>query len=97
MAIVTSFCGLCLLLVIGKTLRVKIKVLQRLYIPSAVIGGILGLILIQLTGDTASIAWTRGWSELPGFLINIVFAGLGTVCCGNRVRGPISWIDFQHS
>ena len=76
MAIVTSFCGLCLLLVIGKTLRVKIKVLQRLYIPSAVIGGILGLILIQLTGDTASIAWTRGWSELPGFLINIVFAAL---------------------
>ncbi|NOR13280.1 MAG: hypothetical protein GQ545_08510, partial [Candidatus Aminicenantes bacterium] len=40
MTIVTSFCGLCLLLAIGMFLRVKIKFIQRLYLPSAVIGGI---------------------------------------------------------
>jgi ESS family glutamate:Na+ symporter len=75
MDIVTSFCGLCLLLVIGKIVRVKVKFFQRLYLPSAVIGGIIGLIIVQLTGDGLN-NWTAGWTSLPGFLINIVFATL---------------------
>lgn len=75
MTIVTSFCGLCLLLVIGKYARLKIKLLQKLYIPSSVIAGIIGLIIIQITGDSLS-EWTTGWSKLPGFLINLVFAAL---------------------
>jgi ESS family glutamate:Na+ symporter len=75
MTIVTSFCGLCLLLVIGKFLRVEIKFIQRLYLPSAVIGGIIGLILIQIFGSRLD-NWTAGWTSLPGFLINIVFASL---------------------
>ena len=75
MTIVTSFCGLCLLLVIGKFIRLKVKIFQKLYLPSAVIAGILGLIIVQLTGDKLS-AWTAGWSDLPGFLINIVFSAL---------------------
>jgi len=76
MTIVTSFCGLCLLLVAGKFLRVKIRLFQKLYLPSAVIGGILGLIIIQASGSSLPSVWTTGWSELPGFLINIVFAAL---------------------
>ena len=76
MVIVTSFCGLCLLLVLGKFIRVKVKFLQRLYLPSAVIGGILGLIIVQVLGDGLPTTWTAGWSKLPGFLINIVFAAL---------------------
>jgi ESS family glutamate:Na+ symporter len=75
MTIVTSFCGLCLLLAIGKFLRVKIKFIQRLYLPSAVIGGIIGLILVQISGSKLD-NWTVGWTSLPGFLINIVFASL---------------------
>jgi len=76
MGIVTSFSGLCLLLVLGKFLRVKIKIFQKLYLPSSVIAGILGLIIIQISGSSLLSGWTAGWSKLPGFLINIVFAAL---------------------
>ncbi|MGD8537866.1 MAG: sodium/glutamate symporter [Candidatus Aminicenantes bacterium] len=75
MTIVTSFCGLCLLLAIGKFLRVKFKFIQRLYLPSAVIGGIIGLILVQILGNRVD-NWIVGWTSLPGFLINVVFASL---------------------
>jgi len=74
--IVPSFCGLCLLVVLGKFARVKVKLFQKLYLPSSVIGGILGLMIIQIAGDVLPAYWTAGWSELPGFLINIVFAAL---------------------
>ena len=76
MSIVTSFAGLCLLLVLGKYLRVKIKFFQKLYLPSSVIAGVLGLIIIQISGTSLPAGWTAGWSALPGFLINIVFAAL---------------------
>ncbi len=76
MTIVISFCGLCLLLVVGKLLRVKIKLLQRLYLPSSVIAGIIGLIIISTCKAYIPPDWFAGWSKLPGFLINIVFAGL---------------------
>jgi ESS family glutamate:Na+ symporter len=62
-------------LAIGKFLRVKVKFIQRLYLPSAVIGGIIGLILVQISGSRLD-NWTVGWTSLPGFLINIVFASL---------------------
>jgi ESS family glutamate:Na+ symporter len=76
MEIVTSFAGLSLLLVVGKILRLKIKPLQRLYIPTSVIAGTLGLFILQVSGSSIPKVWTAGWSELPGFLINIVFAAL---------------------
>ncbi|MEA2077816.1 MAG: sodium/glutamate symporter [Candidatus Marinimicrobia bacterium] len=76
MAIVLSFASLCILLVIGKVLRVKIKVLQRLYLPAAVIGGLIGLAIIQITGDVMPAGVTAEWNKLPGFLINICFACL---------------------
>ena len=76
MTIITSFCALCLLVVLGKYLRVKLKIFHRLYLPSSVIGGIIGLIFIQVLGNQLSPVWTAGWSSLPGLLINIVFASL---------------------
>ena len=76
MAIVLSFVSLCILLVLGKVLRVKIKLLQRLYLPAAVIGGLLGLLVIQIMGDAMPAGVTAGWNKLPGFLINICFACL---------------------
>ena len=42
--VVTSFCGLCVLLVLGKVLRTLVPLLQRLYLPASVIGGLLGLL-----------------------------------------------------
>lgn len=84
---VLSFCGLCLLLVAGKTLRTRFSVFQRLYLPASVIGGLLGLLLLSALRlfpkaeeaeglQTAVSAWTAGWDAIPAFLINIVFATL---------------------
>jgi ESS family glutamate:Na+ symporter len=71
-----SFAGLCLLLLAGKLLRVKIRFFQKLYLPSSVIGGILGLVILTSCGQWIDGNWTAGWSKLPGILINIVFAAL---------------------
>ncbi|MBN1672775.1 MAG: sodium:glutamate symporter [Kiritimatiellae bacterium] len=76
MTIVMSFCGLCVLLAAGKFLRAKVRLFQRLYLPASVIGGLLGLLIIQLVGKHILAGWTAGWNKLPGFLINIVFAAL---------------------
>lgn len=89
--VIASFCGLCILLLAGKILRVKIKFIQKLYLPSAVIGGLIGLLLLQILGamqqrdadgnPVGTIAeflqmWTSGWGAIPGIFINIVFAAL---------------------
>ena len=74
-----SFVGLCLLLGFGHLLRMKIRLLQRLYLPSCVIAGLLGLAVLQIsqaTGHPLGAEWTLGWSKLPGILINVVFACL---------------------
>jgi len=79
MTIVTSFVGLCVLLGLGHVLRMKIRVLRQLYLPSSVIGGLVGLIVLQVAdaaGSPVPAPWTAGWGKLPGFLINIVFACL---------------------
>ncbi len=76
MTIILSFASLCLLLILGKVLRVKIKLLQRLYLPAAVIGGLLGLLIIQVLGNGLPDTVTAGWNKLPSFLINIIFACL---------------------
>jgi len=55
---------------------------RSLMLPSALVGGIFGLTFIQLCGmndnvsDVITHDWIWGWSELPGFLINIIFATL---------------------
>ena len=74
-----SFAVLCVLLGIGHLLRMKIGLLQRLYLPSSVVAGILGLVVVQCCGALGApvpAEWTAGWGKLPGFLINIVFACL---------------------
>jgi ESS family glutamate:Na+ symporter len=74
-----SFIGLCILLGIGHILRLKIRILRKLYLPSCVIGGLAGLLVIQVCRQvdiTIPAAWTAGWGKLPGILINIVFACL---------------------
>ena len=76
MQAIIIFCLLSLLLVIGKILRVSIPLLQRIYLPSSVIGGLLGLILFQCFPNLFDAGVVAGISKLPGFLINVVFASL---------------------
>jgi ESS family glutamate:Na+ symporter len=76
MKVVLSFSFLCLLLLLGKFLRMRIKLFQKLYLPSSVIAGFLGLAILQIFGSQIPADYTAGWSKLPGFLINIVFAAL---------------------
>lgn len=74
-----SFICLAVLLGLGYWLRRKLVFLQRLYLPASVIAGLLGLVLIQSFkhfGAPLPAEWTAGWSQLPGILINVVFACL---------------------
>ena len=57
MVVVMSFCGLCLLLVFGKILRSLIPLFQKFYLPASVIGGMLGLLLINTAGPHLSPNW----------------------------------------
>ena len=76
MQAIVIFCILSILLVTGKILRVSIPLLQKLYLPSSVIGGLIGLIIFQCFPGFISADIVKGISKLPGFLINIVFASL---------------------
>ena len=76
MTAVISFCVLCLLLVSGKAVRTAVPFLRKLYLPSSIIGGAIGLALLTTCDACIPPAWHAGWQALPGFLINIVFAAM---------------------
>ncbi|HLS09882.1 sodium/glutamate symporter [Lentibacillus sp.] len=81
-----------LFLLIGKWIRIRVKWMQNLFLPSSVIGGflalilgpqVLGRILKPVTGEESF--WSTGllspeimdvWSPLAGLMINVVFASL---------------------
>ncbi|HDZ22576.1 hypothetical protein LCGC14_0284120 [marine sediment metagenome] len=74
-----SFIGLCLLLLVGHLLRTKVRLIRKLYLPSCVVAGLIGLAVIQLcsaAGSPLPEVWTLGWKALPSMLINVVFACL---------------------
>ena len=48
---VIIFVILSVLLVAGKILRVQVPLLQKLYLPSSIVGGLLGLALLSAFGD----------------------------------------------
>ena len=74
MSAVVVFVALCALLVIGKVLRVQVPVLQRLYLPSSVIGGVVGLVVLSCWGECLPPEIKQAASRCPGFLINVIFA-----------------------
>ena len=78
--VVFSFGGLGVLLLLGKYIRIRIRLIQRFFIPSSVIGGLLGLLLIQILLSLNKFPLLdriiQIWKVSPGFLINIVFATL---------------------
>lgn len=81
-----------LFLLIGKWIRIRVKWMQNLFLPSSVIGGflalilgpqVLGRLLEPVTGEGSF--WATGllspevmdvWSPLAGLMINVVFATL---------------------
>lgn len=66
-SVVASFCWLCFLLILGKLMRLYCWCFQKLYLPASVIGGVTGLVLIQLLGLNTAVSefvkanFTRGW------------------------------------
>ncbi len=78
--IIYSLSGLCILLLIGKYLRVRVGLFQKIFLPSSVIAGMIGLIAVQMllsVDDSETFKSVRSiWGQSPGFLINIVFATL---------------------
>ena len=73
---VVIFAILSVLLIAGKILRVQIPLLQKLYLPSSVVGGILGLVLLTAFPNAVSGDIVREMRLMPGFLINVIFATL---------------------
>ena len=73
---VVAFISLCGLLFAGKVVRLRIPLLQRLYLPSSVIGGAIGLAIVTAFGDRIDPELTGAMRKVPGFLINVVFATL---------------------
>ena len=76
MTAVSVFVALSVLLVCGKVLRIWIPFLQRLYLPSSVIGGFLGLAVLTASPGRVPAEWVAAAQKFPGFLINVIFATL---------------------
>ncbi len=76
MTAIFVFCLLSVLLVIGKVLRTMIPLLQRFYLPSSVIGGFVGLLILRCFPGLIPTEVAETVSKLPGFMINVVFATL---------------------
>ena len=73
---VQVFFLLSLFLVLGKALRVFIPLLQKLYLPSSIIGGTAALIVFKCFPGIVPEDVFAAIGKLPGFLINVVFASL---------------------
>ena len=73
---VLVFCILSLFLVVGKVLRVFIPLLQKLYLPSSIIGGVVALIVFKCFPWLIPADVFDAIGKLPRFLINVVFAAL---------------------
>ncbi|MGQ9671785.1 MAG: sodium/glutamate symporter [Candidatus Aminicenantales bacterium] len=76
-----DLCWLCVLLLIGKWIRVRVVLFQKLFLPASIIAGFIGLVLgpevfgkYVLTVIPSTMI--NSWAHLPSRLINVVFACL---------------------
>ncbi|WP_322804767.1 sodium:glutamate symporter [Vibrio alfacsensis] len=63
------------LLIVAKLLRVHLSILQRIYLPSAVLAGILGLIAGPAVLNI--LPWTNTFTSNAGLLTAVLFSSLG--------------------
>ncbi len=82
-----SLCILLLFLLAGKFLRVRVKLFQKIFLPASIIGGFLALLFGPYLLDLLPAFLFDTWSQIPGLLINIVFATLflGVAIPGIRI------------
>ena len=76
MTAIIVFCLLSALLFLGKVVRVFVPLLQRCYLSSSVVGGLIGLVLFQCFPGFFPREVIAVIGKLPGFMINVVFATL---------------------
>lgn len=95
-----------ILLLVGKYLRVRVRWMQKLFLPSSIIGGFVALILgpqvLGKIGGALGNSWLENgglfipeilkvWSSLPGLLISVVFA---TLFLGQKLPSAKKVIDL---
>lgn len=71
-----SMIALGLILAIARFIKRGSSVLQKFFIPSALVAGVLGLVLGPQLLDAIPKELTDYWSAWPKYLITVVFAGL---------------------
>ena len=86
---VVVFVALCALLFVGKIVRVSVPLLQRLYLPSSVVGGLIGLAIVTALGNRISPEVVGAARKVPGFLINVIFATLFLGMAAPKLRDVI--------
>ena len=82
--VLCDFCMMSALLFVAKIIRAKVGFIQRLYIPSALIAGFLGLIF-----EPCGLGWVPFSSEFgnyAGILIAVLF---GSLFLGNKTKSSI--------
>lgn len=91
MMAVCVFVALSALLFVGKIVRVKLTFLQRLYLPSSVVGGIIGLVAVSVFGHLIPSEGVAVAQKVPGFLINVVFATLFLGAATPKLRDVVKF------
>lgn len=91
---------LAALFLLGKWLRVRVRWIQKIFLPSSIIAGFLALLVgpqvLGRAGEAAGIDWLvdgglftpeilEVWGALPSLLISVVFA---TLFLGATIPGP---------
>jgi len=83
MSLETSLFGIAVLLLLGVVLRAVVRPLQWFFVPAAIIGGVIGLGVMQFGLRVDGVGLGNAfeelratWSTWPGWLIAVVFAGL---------------------
>jgi ESS family glutamate:Na+ symporter len=93
--LVQSIIALALILAIARFIKRGSGVLQKFFIPSALVAGVMGLVLGPQLLDAVPKELTDYWAAWPKYLITVVFAGLflGKVIPGRkeiwRISGPM--------
>ena len=69
--LILSFCGLALLLYMGKMTRIYARCLHFLYLPSCVVGGLYGLVILQIAEN-----YRPAYDYLEANWVSVIFFSL---------------------